>query len=132
MALHRRAAKRDTAVMRKPHKYGAVRTDVDGVTFASKREAKRYQELKLWEKAGGIRHLVLQPSFDLWAFSVDPATAQKVGAYKGDFAYEECDHANGHRDWKPIVEDVKGFKTPLYRWKKRHVEAQYGIQIREV
>jgi hypothetical protein len=27
---------------------------------------------------------------------------------------------------------VKGFKTPLYRWKKKHVEAQYGITIREV
>lgn len=38
-----------------------------------------------------------------------------------------------YRDTQPyVVEDVKGFKTPLYKWKKKHVEAQYGITIREI
>ena len=36
------------------HKYGAVRTTVNGRTFPSKREAKRYSELVLMEKAGEI------------------------------------------------------------------------------
>lgn len=116
-------------------KYGAVKTTVDGITFHSAKEARRYQELKLWERSGGIRNLALQPGFDLavhGAEFVKTGLPTKIGTYIGDFLYEECDHANGHSGWKRVVEDVKGFKTPLYRWKKKHVEAQYGIQIREI
>jgi hypothetical protein len=34
-------------------------------------------------------------------------------------------------DWRDVVEDVKGLPTPVYKLKKKLVEAQYGIQIRE-
>lgn len=122
---------------RKPHKYGAKRTVVDGITFHSQKEAKRYGELKLLEKAGEIWELELQPTFPLMvpstsgrAFRAAVAIAQggtwRIGEYRGDFAYFD------KRSDGRVVEDVKGFKTPLYRWKKKHVEAQYGIQIREV
>lgn len=129
--------RRATLPLDRPHKYRAKRTTVDGITFASKKEATRYQELRLWEKSGGIRNLRLQPRFVL---SVDNALYPEndqgrmieLGSYVGDFAYEECDHANGHRGWKDVVEDVKGFRTPLYCWKKKHVEAQFGITIREI
>lgn len=100
-------------------KYGAVRTTVDNIVFASKKEAKRYSELKLLEKAQVITQLFLQPRFDLYVHGV------KIGSYVADFGYFSCKGAT-------IIEDVKGMKTPLYRWKKKHVEAQYGIQIREV
>jgi hypothetical protein len=106
-------------------KYGAIRTEVDGVTFASKAEASRYVFLKALEKAGEIVGLVLQPVFPLWAHTGVVADAPvTIGSYVADFAYDS--HGTS------VVEDVKGFKTPLYRWKKKHVEAQYGIQIREI
>lgn len=129
-----------------PSKYRAKRTVVDGVTFASQKEARRYQELRLLERAGEICQLELQPVFELVVVEMTVGSRLKraaakmagrsthgighvaVGSYRGDFRYRTGDDGTG----AVVVEDVKGFKTPLYRWKKKHVEAQYGIQIREV
>jgi hypothetical protein len=123
-------------------KYGAVKTLVDGVKFDSGREARRYQELKLLQKAGHIRNLELQPVFTLHAPTMDddeplPKPSERLGCYRGDFRYElsyTVSREGGPpvEHWRVVVEDVKGFKTPLYRWKKRHVEAQYGIEVAEV
>jgi hypothetical protein len=104
---------------RRASKYLAVPTVVDGIRFHSKKEAARYGQLKMLEKAGKIQGLCLQPEYTLHAGDGDT----KLGVYRADFEYAE----NGQH----IVEDVKGFKTPLYRWKKKHVEAQYGIEVRE-
>lgn len=104
-------------------KYGAKKTKVDGITFDSKREAVRYQELCLLQKAGEIRNLKLQVPFCL-----NSSGGSHVGFYVADFTYEEKD-AMGL--WCKITEDVKGVKTDLYRWKARHMLAQYGISIRE-
>lgn len=109
-------------------KYGAVKTTVDGIVFDSKKEAHRYGELKLLVKAGQIHDLQLQPQWVLTAGRGVP-----VGKYRGDFSYCECD--GGARDCtfaKPVVEDVKGVRTPLYRWKAKHLRAEFGIVIREV
>lgn len=107
-------------------KYKAKPTVVDNIRFASQKEAKRYQELKLLERAGEIFHIELQPKYELEAPAFfDGEENPRIGAYVADFAYIT---KRGDR----IVEDVKGFKTPLYRWKKRHVEAQYGIRIVEI
>lgn len=100
------------------HKYGAIRTTVDGITFASKAEARRYSELKLLEKAGEIRGLELQPKFPL------EVSGTKVATYIADFKY--------FRAQMPVIEDVKGMRTPAYRLKKKMFEAQYGVQITEV
>lgn len=119
----------------KRSKYGAQPTTVDGIRFDSKKEATRYGELKLLEAAGEIWDLALQPKFPLLVPSTSgqlmraaEAIAQggsfRLGEYRGDFLYWD-------KSGK-VVEDVKGFKTPLYRWKKKHVEAQYGIEIREI
>jgi hypothetical protein len=112
--------------VKRPHKYKAVATEVDGIRFASKSEARRYQELRLLEKAGEIYALRLQPVFPLVAVAEQDGERKGVGQYRGDFCY--CQKGSAAL----VVEDVKGFKTPLYRWKKKHVEAQYGIEIREV
>jgi hypothetical protein len=118
------------SMLKKSHKYGAKPTVVDGIRFASMKEAKRYQELKLLVRAGEIESLELQPVFSLTvpAATVNCGVYQPVrlGDYRGDFSYWDI------RKQASVVEDVKGFKTPLYRWKKKHVEAQYGIEIREV
>jgi hypothetical protein len=114
-------------------KYKAKRTEVDGITFASQKEARRYQELKLLERAGEIMNLRLQVPYELQAPRIyvggieglkTPRLPAVLGKYVADFTYH--DRRTGY-----VVEDVKGFKTPLYRWKKKHVEAQYGFQIRE-
>ena len=47
------------------NKYRNIKTEVDGIKFDSKREAQRYQELKLLEKGGVISNLELQPKFEL-------------------------------------------------------------------
>ena len=117
--------------MARPHKYGAKPTTVDGIRFASKKEATRYGELRLLERAGEIHELHLQPCFELFAFP----HGVLVGQYRADFQYCQCAaavHDGCCDDSMSVVEDVKGFKTPLYRWKKKHVEAQYGISIREI
>jgi hypothetical protein len=106
-------------------KYRAKPQVINGIRFASQKEGKRYLELRLLERAGQIRGLTLQVPLALSAGN-DKRTS--IGKYVADFVYEEFveDH------WRRVVEDVKGFKTPLYRWKKKHVEIQYGIQIREI
>jgi len=98
-------------------KYNAVKTVVDGIKFDSKKEARRYSQLKLMEKSGAISDLSLQPRFDLIV------SGKKCGFYKADFKYVE----NG----KEVIEDVKGILTPVYRLKKKLVKAIYNIDIFE-
>jgi len=109
------------------HKYGARAVVVDGVRFPSQREANRYGELRLLERAGEIRDLTLQPRFELHAhlLSIVHKPPVSIGAYLADFAYVT-------KDGTTVIEDCKGFRTPLYRWKKKHVEAEYGVRIVEI
>lgn len=111
----------------RPHKYRAVPTMLDGIRFASKAEAARYAELRLLEKAGEIKELTLQPRYELLAWpSHGERTRTVVGHYVADFRYRQ-----GPRGIL-VIEDVKGMRTALYRWKKRHFEAQYGLSITEI
>jgi hypothetical protein len=109
-------------------KYHATPLTIDGVRFASTREARRYGELRLLERAGKIWDLTLQPSFDLHAPAVLAASrwarGQLIGVYRADFAYATKEGT--------IIEDAKGVRTALYTWKKKHVEAEYGVRIVEV
>lgn len=98
-------------------KYRAKPTFVDGIRFASKREAKRYEELKLLIRIGQISDLELQPKFDIIVNEI------KICRYIADFRYKE----NG----STIIEDVKGFKTPVYKLKKKLMFAYHGISINE-
>lgn len=102
-----------------PSKYHARRTTIDGVTFASQAEAREYQRLRLGVRLGVVRELERQPAYELHA-----PTGEVLGKYLADFRYRD---GAGQRH----VVDVKGFKTPLYRWKKKHVEAEYGVRIEE-
>jgi hypothetical protein len=101
-------------------KYGNVPEWVDGIRFASRAEARRYQELKLLVRAGAISHLKIQPSYKLVVNGV------KVATYRADFHYDE----NG----RLVVEDVKSrpTMTPVYRLKKKLLKALYDIDIKEV
>lgn len=107
-------------VRKKPHKYRAVATEVDGIRFDSKKEAFRYGQLKLLEQAGLIAHLEVHPRYPL------TVNGLKVGTYVADFRYAKTDTG------ELIVEDVKGVRTPVYRLKKKLVRAIFGFEIREV
>lgn len=103
--------------LRRRNKYGAQRTEVDGIVFDSKREAMRYATLKHAERAGMIRNLELQPKFDLTVNGV------KIGSYRADFIYFEDDQR--------VVEDSKGCRTAVYKLKKKLMLALYNIRIKE-
>jgi len=96
----------------------SVRTEVDGVTFQSKREANRYLQLKIELKLGRISHLRLQVPFSLAVNRVH------VAIYKADFVYQ--------RDGAEIVEDAKGHRTEVYLIKRKLMLACHGITVVEV
>jgi hypothetical protein len=95
-------------------KYGAVRTEIDGIKFDSKREACRYGELKMLKAAGEVKWFTMQVPFRL-----DGGTV-----YRADFLVV-------WKDGRVSIEDSKGMRTATYRIKKREVEAKYGIEIEE-
>ena len=103
-------------------KYNNKKTVYDGITFDSKKEAHRYYELKLMERAKVITDLKCQAPFTL----IDKSKYGREIKYLADFTYYE----NGLL----VVEDVKSSvtKTPLYRLKKRLLAERYGIEIKEV
>lgn len=103
-------------------KFGNVRTTTDGRVFDSKAEADRYWQLKILQRVGRISELVCQPEFPI---TVNGVTVAK---YVADFSY--YDEAG-----KLIVEDVKSPVTarhPLYRLKRKLVEALHDIEITEI
>ena len=100
-------------------KYHAKHMVIDGHNFPSQKEAKRYEELKLMEKAGEIKGLKLQVAFPL----VKKSEHGREIRYYADFVYYE----NGSL----VVEDTKGFKTDVYKLKKRLMAELYGINIKE-
>lgn len=100
-------------------KYNAKATDVDGIRFASKAEAERYCQLKVLEISQEITLLELQPKYPI------NIGGKKICTYIGDFRYFTKDGV--------VVEDVKGVLTPVYRLKKKLVEAMYpGVTITEI
>ena len=104
------------------NKYRAKKTVVDGITFDSKAESERYKKLKERADKEEITHLELQPKFKC------EIGGKLICTYKADFRYFE-QTLSGTR---LVVEDVKGFKTPVYRLKKKLVEALYpGVTITE-
>lgn len=100
-------------------KYHNRKVALDGFVFDSVKEARRYQDLKLLEATGEIHSLERQVKFNI------DANWKHICVYYADFVYET-------KEGKQITEDVKGMRTPMYRLKKKLVEALYGIEITEV
>ena len=97
---------------------GAGPSSANVIHFHSKRERSHWAMLRLRVGIGEIAILQRQTSYPI---SID---GTKVGTYKADFTYMENGQLN--------VEDVKGIDTPLSRFKRKCVEAQYGVEIRIV
>ena len=94
-------------------KYKNRRTEVDGIEFDSLKEARRYGELKLLVKGGVIKDLELQPVFELIPKQKHNGKTIRKANYIADFMY--IDTKRGIT----VVEDVKGFKTDVYKLKKK-------------
>ncbi len=105
---------------RSKSKYGNIKTVIDGITFDSRKEAARFCELKLLQRAGKIDGLTCQVPFEV------RLNGEKICVYVADFRYLDLE-TTGY-----VIEDVKGMRTPVYKLKKRLVEAQYGIVITEI
>lgn len=116
-------------------KYGAKKVTIDGEVFDSRKEANRWRELKLLERAGEIRDLKRQVKFTLIEAQREPDSLgpkggikrgkiiEREAAYIADFTYYEGS--------KFIVEDSKGVRTPEYILKRKLLLDRYGIRIRE-
>lgn len=101
--------------MKRVSKYGAKACVIDGVRFASLKEGRRYEQLKLLVRAGQISGLELQPRFPL------VVNGLKVCTYVGDFSYQEA----GAR----VIEDSKGVLTDVFKLKRKLMKAVHGIEI---
>lgn len=102
------------------NKYGAKKvTAPDGQKFDSRREYRRYCELKLLERAGKISALRRQVKYEIFPKQVGESALN----YIADFVYIE--------DGKEVVEDCKGYKTDLYIAKRKAMLFLKGIRIRE-
>lgn len=130
-------------VERDMNKYGNKKVVVDGEVFDSKREAKRYQELKLLEKCGAIRGLQRQVKYELIPTQKEKSTKvytkgrkkgqpiegkviEKAITYKADFVYTDVNSG------KQVVEDSKGMRTKDYVMKRKLMLYIHGIKIQEV
>lgn len=130
---------------RKGVKYGNRKVTVDGIEFDSQKEARRYCELKLLQRAGRISELELQREFELIPAQYETfprygktgkrlqdgkRCIEKSCTYKADFAYKE----NGQL----VVEDTKGYRDPAsagyakFVIKRKLMLWRYGIRIKEV
>lgn len=102
-------------------KYKNVKTEYNGIKYDSKKEAEYARQLDIFKHASGkmqVLEIIRQPIFSIII------KGKEVCKYKADFGVKYPDR------YEYI--DVKGFKTPIYRLKKKLVEAQYGITIKEV
>lgn len=109
----------------KKAKYRNQRVEYRGMKFASKKELHRYQELLLLQAAGEIRKLILQKKYIL----EEKQAGARAITYIADFVYED---RQPDGSYSLVVEDAKGYLTPVYRLKKKLMLAKYGIRIREV
>lgn len=110
----------------KPLKYRNKPVHVDGLRFDSRKEGRRYGDLKMLERAGAIQGLEVHPVFKLFAHGPDGPVGGR--RYTADFRYIE-----GNKD---VVEDVKSEptkRTEAYRLRRWLFLANYPhIDFREV
>lgn len=110
--------------MKRP-KYGNRKVVRDGITFDSAKEARRWSELLLLEKAGAIQNLQRQVKYQLIpSQKIAGKVVERACNYVADFVYV--------RDGETVVEDTKGFKTPEYIIKRKLMLWIHHIRIIEV
>lgn len=97
------------------HKFRAKPCEADGIKFPSKKERKRYNDLKVLKQAGEVLFFLRQVPFHL------TAGVKYV-----------CDFQVFWTNGEVTFEDVKGMRTDMYKLKKKQVESLYPITITEI
>ena len=131
--------------MIRANKYYAEKVTIDGETFDSRKEARRWQELQLLLRAGKIYDLRRQVKFELIPAQFESYPRYGKGGrrlkdgqtcveqacnYYADFVYLEDGHL--------VVEDVKGYKDPRsvpyakFVIKRKLMLERFGVRVREV
>ena len=120
----------------KKNKYSNIKVEMDGETFDSRKEARRYYELKLLEKAGEIKNLQRQVKFVLIPSQYEEVIdtkgkpkqkcIERECAYIADFQYQDA-HTG-----ELVVEDTKGVRTKEYIIKRKLMLSVYNIRIKEI
>ena len=122
------------------NKYGSKKVEVNGIVFDSKKEAKRYQELLLLEKAGAIRNLQRQVKYVLipaqyGVIDGKRKCIERECSYVADFVYQKSILIGEPYMTEPletVVEDTKGFRTKDYIIKRKLMLKVHGIRITEI
>lgn len=110
------------------NKYSNKKVQYDGIMFDSIKEKNRYIELKWLEKAHEIKELELQKKFELQpSYTNNSGKKIRPITYIADFFYYDI------KKQRYIVEDTKGFRTEVYKLKKKMFEYQYpNLEITEL
>lgn len=114
--------------MYKFSKYRAKKVEIDNIKFDSEKEAKRYLQLKELQNNNKISNLRLQVKFELIPKQTDTNNKFKYHqiSYIADFVYYN------NETNEEVIEDVKGYKTPEYKLKKKLFYYRYKKDIVEV
>ena len=98
------------------NKYGAKKTEVDGIVFDSRLEARRYVQLKALQASGEIHDLTLQPRYEFVVNGV------RICSYTPDFEYMD-------NDGDVHTEDVKGVRTRDLGLRLKLMRACHGVTV---
>ena len=110
----------------KQNKYKNKSVEYHRIKFDSKKEMAYYIKLELLEQKGIIKDLELQKSFELQpSFKLNGKTYKKI-TYRADFSYVSV------QDNKIHIVDTKGFRTEIYKLKRKMFAYKYGIEIEEI
>lgn len=102
--------------------YNKKTQTIDGMVFDSKKEASRWGQLKLMERAGLIKDIQTQVKFEL----IPKQEGERACSYVADFVYTDCNTG------KKVVEDTKGYRTEVYRIKRKLMLWVHNIKIIEI
>lgn len=108
----------------KKSKYGSSKTTVDGIVFHSRKEANRYCDLKILERAGNIKELQRQVKFEIHPqFVTEEGVTIKKVCYIADFVYFDM------KLQTKVIEDTKGFCTKEFLKKWKQMQERYGSEF---
>ena len=107
---------------KRKNKYGNKKVILDGIKFDSKKEARRYKELKFMEENGIIKDLELQPKYELTPTIRHNGKTLPKMSYIRDFRYKD-------KEGQTIVEDTKGKRTSTYIAKLKMFLFKYGDKL---
>ena len=110
----------------KKSKYKNIRVQYNGKWFDSKKEMRRYQQLELLQRAGKIKNLCCQVTYDLLPTTCIGGQTQRKTTYTADFVYWDIE-----KDCE-VVEDAKGMRTDVYKIKRKLMWEILGKEVREV